>query len=393
MVDPQNIAIIIFFALLLLFIYWKRKEIYLQKILWPFLYFVMYKGKWGINLMRVIAKKFPQTVRVFGFASILVGFLGMVLIAGTLIFSLVHLFMAPEAVAGVALVLPVKIKGTFYVPFLYWIISIFVLAVVHEFSHGMVAKAYGLKIKSSGLAFLGIIIPILPAAFVEPDEKMLKKASARQQLSVFAAGPFANILLAAIIIGLFFLVLTPLATAILQPNGIRITGFIQDDSPAEQAGIMQDDIIMRINGVNISTLNNFTLMLNGTKPGDTLQFTTQNESFDVVLGEHPQDENRSYMGIYVQQHMQIRETFSEKYGRVSAVVIVWLIGLFYWLYVLNLGIGLFNLLPLGPLDGGRMFLTALQSKLEAKKALHIWKVISTFFLFIIIINIVFAFIK
>ena len=42
--------------------------------------------------------------------------------------------------------------------------------------------------------------------------------------------------------------------------------------------------------------------------------------------------------------------------------------LFFWVYVLSMGIGAANLLPIGPLDGGRMFYTALRVKLKEKKA-------------------------
>ena len=81
------------------------------------------------------------------------------------------LFTKPAASSGVGLVLPFKAKGVFYVPFFYWIISIFVIAVVHEFSHGLIARANNIKVKSSGFAFLALLVPIIPAAFVEPDEK------------------------------------------------------------------------------------------------------------------------------------------------------------------------------------------------------------------------------
>ena len=75
------------------------------------------------------------------------------------------------------------------------------------------------------------------------------------------------------------------------------------------------------------------------------------------------------------------------------MIIIWLMGLLYWLYVLNLGIGLFNLAPMGPLDGGRMLLVALQQFLEEKKAIKYWKNIGIFFLALVLINILFAFVR
>ena len=62
-----------------------------------------------------------------------------------------------------------------------------------------------------------------------------------------------------------------------------------------------------------------------------------------------------------------------------------------WLYILNLGIGLFNLLPLGPVDGGRMLQTALLRFFSEKRANAIWKNVSIFFLMVIIFNIAMGF--
>jgi len=84
----------------------------------------------------------------------------MVLISFELVRQLITALIQPSGAAAVALVLPFDsgLKGTIAVPFFYWIISIFIIAVVHEFSHGIVARAHNIKIKSSGFAFLSIII-------------------------------------------------------------------------------------------------------------------------------------------------------------------------------------------------------------------------------------------
>ena len=83
--------------------------------------------------------------------------------------------------------------------FTYWIIAIAVIAICHEFSHGIFARRYGVKIKSTGFGFLG---PLL-AAFVEPDEKQMQKKPKFQQITILSAGTFANIILTII----FFLLL------------------------------------------------------------------------------------------------------------------------------------------------------------------------------------------
>ena len=55
--DFQTIAAFVFIALMVLFIYFKRRQIYVQKIAFPFLYFAMYKTKAGIKMMEKIAGK------------------------------------------------------------------------------------------------------------------------------------------------------------------------------------------------------------------------------------------------------------------------------------------------------------------------------------------------
>lgn len=394
MMNIQSISAIIFIFLMLIFLIVKRKNIKIQKILFPFLYFAMYKTKLGIEFMEKFAKKFSKPLKSIGYFAIFIGFFGMFLITYALGKNAYNLLTKPDAIPGAALVLPFEIKGAFYVPFFYWIVSIFIIALVHEFSHGILAKKYNMRIKSSGFAFLGIILPIIPAAFVEPDEKELKKKPSKEQLSVFAAGPFANILLAFIIVGITALIASPLANSIIEPDGVLITGLMEGkEFPAKQAGITQNEIIESMDNTKITYLTTFSEILASKKPGDIITLETDKSTYNITLVENPQNKSRAYLGVYVQQNTKIKQSFTEKYGRFTPMIIIWVMGLLYWLYVLNLGIGLFNLAPMGPLDGGRMLLVALQQFFNEKKAIKYWKNIGIFFLALVLINILFAFIR
>jgi len=395
--DFQTYAAILFILILTYFLIKNKEKISLQKIAFPFLYFAMYRTKLGLDLMDRISEKIPRIVKWLAYAGIVFGFLGMGFISYSLIANLVKMLTVPAAQAGVALVLPFKVKGSFYVPFFYWIISIFVLAVIHEFSHGVVARAHGIKIKSSGFAFLGILVPILPAAFVEPDEKELKKEKTHVKLSIFAAGPFSNILFAALVALLFVFALTPLATAIFEPVGVQVAGYVPSVGnityPAEQVNMGVDEVILKINGVDVPSIDNFTLALNSTKPGDKVSVVTNVTTYTLQLAENPNHVNKSYLGILVRQKSEISKSFTDKYGGILTSVIIWFIGLFYWFYILNLGIGLFNLVPLGPVDGGRMLHTVLEKYVRKDIAFQIWKFVGTLFLLIIIGSILFAILK
>src|SRR3989344_3859841 len=289
MADFQIVAAVLFVIALAIFVYIKRKNLETKQVIPYFIYFSMYKTKLGLSLMDSISKKYRKIVMSLGYFGILVGFIGMAIICYALINNLYTLFTEPEATSGVGLVLPFKGKGIFYVPFFYWIISIFVIAVVHEFSHGLIARAHNLKVKSSGFAFLGLIIPIIPAAFVETDEKELRKRPHKQQLSIFAAGPFSNIIFALLFLAIASLVIAPLANAIIEPNGVKFAGYAKGDGiyPAEKAGIGIGETIQEIDNKPTAYLSNMTAILSSKKPGDTLRIKTDKSFYEIKLDKNP----------------------------------------------------------------------------------------------------------
>ena len=395
--DFESLAAIIFIVLLSIFIFQKRKKIQWQGF-FPILYFAMLRTKLGLVWMDALAKRWPKTIRVLGYIGIVVGFIGMALLSFELIKNLIDLFINEAAVPGVVPVLPIKAEGVFYVPFFYWIISLFIIATIHEFSHGVVARAHNIPVTSSGFAFLGILVPIIPAAFVEPDEKKMGKKKASQQLSVFAAGPFSNIILGFISLGLFALLLSTTITPMVEQTGIEITGYYTIEnvtSPAEDAGVHVGEIITLINGKEMMDLKTFQTFLNTeVKAGEKISLTTNKTSYQVTLKEKPHDGDSPYLGVYVKQASDIKPDVKEKYGEWIPKILIWILGLFYWLFLLNIGIGLFNLVPLGPIDGGRMLKTALERIMKDQKKAHaIWKYISLFFLIILLILIFYGFFK
>src|SRR3990167_2560314 len=144
---------ILFYSLVLLAVYLNRKKFDVHG---KFVF--LYRTKFGIGLMKTISDKFSGVVKFLGSIGVIPGF----------------------PIAGTGIVFPL-VTG--------WIV-LFVIILVHELSHGIVASAHKIKIKNSGIAFFG---PIL-GAFVEPDEKELAKKKHWIQHSVFAAGAFSNFL-------------------------------------------------------------------------------------------------------------------------------------------------------------------------------------------------------
>jgi len=381
--SPDTIAAIVFAVLLGVFLIVKRKRLTLQRALFPIIYVVMYKTTWGVSLMEKIANRYPKLTKAFGDVGIVLGFLGMILITVELVWSSLKVFIGTSA-PGIAPVLPIQADGIFFVPFSYWIISIFMLAVAHEFAHGVLSFAHRVPVKSSGFAFLCLILPIVPAAFVEPSEEILSRKSKRAKLAVFAAGPMANMVFAVLALGLFFAA-SPVLNSAYTPLGVEIVT-VQDGSRAALAGLQSGDIITSVDGARVMNVKDMSSELANRNIGEVVSLKTQDESFSVVLNES------KTLGISARPYSVPSSEFVNSYGDWSAPVVKWISGLLFWLFMLNLGIGLFNLLPLGPLDGGRMF-QLVCVKFFKKKGLKIWSFVSFALAAMIIINIFLGFVR
>ncbi|HME86935.1 MAG TPA: site-2 protease family protein [Candidatus Nanoarchaeia archaeon] len=354
------------------------------KVSLPGAYFALYRTKAGLKQMDNIARKYPRIVTIFGSTGVVVGIIGMIFIAFELIRSLVISFITPQA-SGVALVLPFKVQGGFYVPFMYWIISIFIIAVIHEFSHGVVARVHKTPVKSSGFAFLGLIAPIVPAAFVEPDDKVLLKKSLKEKLAVFAAGPFSNIVSGFIFLAIAALLNVFILAHVISFNGMTVLAYTENSS-IQQAGIPINATVTEINGIAITDPSNISQALVSHYPNDVIQLKTANRTYDVVLGKNPRNESLPYLGV-IPASYQVKESFEQSYGSFTALVFLFLSELFGWLFALSIGIGLFNLVPLGPIDGGQMLREILKKYIKNEQtALKVWGYVSLFFFAIIMIS-------
>jgi membrane-associated protease RseP (regulator of RpoE activity) len=389
--DFQYVLLIAFILLMILFSWLQRKNIQLQG-LFPVFYFAMWRTQKGLKFMDRLAQMMPRFWAWFFGIGIVVCFAGMFFISYELIRNTALLLIAPGAAPGIQPVLPFEAKGVFFVPFVYWILSIFLIAFVHEFCHGMAARVFKMPLKSAGLAFLGIFVPVVPAAFVEPDEEYLKKQSRFRQLCVFSAGPFSNLVSAGIAFLIIALLANPLAESMLSPGGVRITN-IDDKSPAAVAGMQKGEIITGVDGSQLLYLDNLSAVLAEKKAGDTISLQTANSSYSMVLAQNPKNASKTYLGIYSRQHAEITQSFKDSYGEWPVPIILWLFGLLYWLFLLSIGIGLFNLLPIGPIDGGRMLQLIMQKLFKQQNGQRVWKFISMMFFLLVIANVIAGFIK
>jgi len=376
MVNYDLLLLVVFYLFLLVIF-----RIYRNKFEVQWKIFALYKTKIGLKLMDSIAKKVPSLLYVSGYFGIFIGFLGMIFTFGFVVWAAYRLIFVPAADAVLAPVLPgISISEQLPVlSFWHWIIAILIVATVHEFSHGVYARLRNIKIKSSGFAFLG---PIL-AAFVEPDEKELKKKRIRDQLLVFSAGPFSNIVLGILIFLIMVFVFIPLQTNMIEINGV-IIGSINSTLPIGQSGLAAGHVIQNIDGRDVDDANVIVNVLKNKKPGDKVNIVANESSFNVVLAEHPEDKTRGFLGISFSGYDSIlkNESLSWLYS-----ILKWFNMLLFWTFNISIGVGLFNLLPLGPVDGGRMFHAAmLKITKNERKALKLLSLVSMIVLFLIIVN-------
>lgn len=312
---------------------------------------------------------------ILSYFSVFLGFLGMAFISFDIVRGLYNIVFA-NAAPTVSVVLPFEVRGAFYVPFAYWFISIILVMIVHEFSHGIFARLCSVRIKSTGLAFAGAIVPIIPGAFVDIDEKQLMKKSVFQQLSVFSAGPFANFVFAA----LFFVILLgliPVVDVFYQPNGVRIIEVVKS-SPAEITGLSVGDVITNIDGKTIKSSDDFSAAFDGKIKWNEININGKN----IILSER---NNKPFLGVVVEQDYYLTK------DSLFAPIIRWLKELIFWIFALNLGVGAFNLLPLGPLDGGRMMHVLLCNYFSNKHVHRVMVTVNTFLFAVLGTTIVYSF--
>jgi len=274
-----DITFLILFSLAVGIFLWKRRRnLKREGIMY------LYRTQIGVKFINYVGEKYKKTLSVFAFIGVICGYLLMASMIYFL-YKLVYIYLfVPEIVQAIKIpplmplipYLPEAFKISFLPPFYftYWIIAIAVIAIFHEFAHGIIARRYNIKILTTGFGFLG---PFL-AAFVEPDEKQMEKKSKYEQIAVLSAGVFTNLILAILfflLLSLFFVLTYIPAGAmfntytpgVVDINSINMVGGkIVEDASSE--GILEiihknnlsDDLILGSNG---NTLELTKVIVNG----------------------------------------------------------------------------------------------------------------------------------
>lgn len=376
---------------------------------------LLIRSKKGVNFLKKIARR-KRFWKAFGSSGIIVCFIVMIFFVILLIFNSVLIFdLAPEQkdlLPGPEAILPFPGINPI-LPFEYVLYIVFALVaavIIHEFSHGILSLVAKVKVKSLGMMYL--IIPL--GAFTEPDEEELKKVDIVKRMRVYAAGPLSNFVVAMICLCLFSFVFM---SAVVPIDGADVF-YVLEDTPAESIGLSAGAVITSINDSEVKNYEDFSKTMDNIMPNQTVNITyTTNHQFysdqvtltsvyeyyskytDEQLNESW--ENLSFLGIgknqyktsmlsslqnpftdnfpgglldlyvlpffgYLIGYNPIASPFTDGYtisGPLSALPldIFWgIVNTLYWVFWISLALGIFNVLPMIPLDGGFLFNDAMR---------------------------------
>ncbi|MFH1711346.1 MAG: site-2 protease family protein [Nanoarchaeota archaeon] len=416
------------------FLYSRRKKLKREGPLY------LYKTQVGIKIIEYFGKKHAKFISYLEYVIIFVGYLlmvGSIFLIGQVVYIFVRFpeFIKIAKIPPIAPLVPYigEIFKADYLPpfyFTYWIVVLAITAIVHEFFHGIIARKNNVRIKSTGFAFLG---PFL-GAFVEQDDKQMKKLRARNQISILAAGSFSNLLLTI----LFFIILIIFSVLAFAPSGARfnyypssiinvsditlisnesmildfqfeelnlvridignksyflekevseninnftlVVGF--DDAPAIRAGIL--GTITELDGMKIRDNEDLKNVLFELSPGEGVSIKSIDsknnvKESEIILGSRPDNSSRAYLGIARVEggsgiFGKLREGLSffrdpDTYyaPRHLEELTIFIYNLIWWMVLINLSVALFNMLPVGIFDGGRVFYLTVFRVTKSKK--------------------------
>lgn len=286
------------------------------------------------------------------------------------------------------------------IPIWYGILGLAVAMVFHEFAHGILTRVAKTKVKNLGLLYL--IVPM--GAFVEPDEEAVAALPRKKRVRMFAVGPATNIFTAFI----FVIVFAWGFMAALEPveEGMLVLR-VSEDLPAEKAGVEPGMIILAINGTPIEEADDFTDFLDQTEAGQVVNLTVYDQgtvmTFENITLEDrynytdlKEDMGKGYIGVsapttvsglrdvlahpfrdrdvlgalgvtlfYISlpffqlspfpEPIQDLYTISGPLGAIPEPLFWITANCLYWIFWLNLMVGITNSLPAVPLDGGYIF--------------------------------------
>lgn len=362
MLDLESISALAFFAMLGLLLIKDKKKLEIHKKI-----IIIRRWERGKEKIYGLVKKHSQLFLALGNLAILASFFA----AGYGIYYLVKATLEAQQAFGIVLPsvgrvsYPAPIIG---IPFWYWLIGIFVVVICHETMHALLAVREGVNIKNYGIVLL-LLFPL--GAFVDPDEKKLKKLKLVQKLRVYAAGSFSNL-----VVGFIFLLLASFAfQAAYVANGALIVSVV-NNSPAFNANL--SGVIHQINNHTIKSVYDLKKVLQTIPPDSKISIITSEGNYTLTTSKRG---NKSFIGVGVINSFKIKKQFQS-----FSFIIKNLLSLSLWLFIINVGVGIINLLPIKPLDGGLMLEEILKKYMKKEMAEKTASIVSYALILLLIFN-------
>jgi len=392
---------------------WADNEGYLEKYNMDLVWgrsFLMWRTDWGKGFIENLSQYRTFWKRV-GDVWVVTVFTIMVFMFLLLLWQATLAWQIPKS-ASVSPKMMIGLPGLNpVIPLWYGILALAIAMVVHEFSHGILSRVADVKVKALGL--LLFVFPV--GAFVEPDEEGMKSMKKWERMRLYAAGPGSNMVVAIICSLMFSWVMV----SSLEPSneGVLSASVVMDYG-GEEAGLEPWMLITAVNDQEVTNAEDFGDVLNDTYVGQVVNVSVLNkgnpDTYQVTLSDkgsyylkyypdsyEPWMSGKGFMGIavvnpevitenlahpgnsgnamlqYITLPFQELQPFPEHFTALfepTGIVgilpdsIFWILAnCFYWIFWLNLMVGLTNALPAVPLDGGFIFADGVTGILDKVK--------------------------
>ena len=203
--------------------------------------------------------------------------------------------------------------------FLSFIVVLGILIFVHEFGHFIVARRLGVGVTKFSFGFgpklFGVqrgeteyLVSAIPlggyvklvgesdAEDIAPDlrERSFSHKPVWVKMAVVAAGPAGNLLFAVLVFWVVFLGGVPSLTTQI--------GDVVADAPAARAGIRKGDVVLRVNGVPVSTWEELAERIRKGTPGTPMEIAIRRDGAEINVAVAPElRDGRSLFGEKVSE--------------------------------------------------------------------------------------------
>ena len=316
-------------------------------------YYIIYRTTRLNAWIERVSARGPTAWRTLWNIGVVMGVGSMIFIFYKLGTNLLYLFVGSQQAAPAQIIVPVPGIFVTFQTFPFLALALSICLVSHELSHGIASLAERIPLKSTGVFFVHIFM----GAFVEPEEEKLSQARSPTKLRVFAAGSFMNLLLGFICIILlanFAATIAPFYNVV--PSGVSVVA-LSPNLPAQASGLQVGDTVTSINGTKLYNTASLRTYMASVSPGEVVDLQTQHGVIPVKTAADPSNSSHALIGISLQDYIM----YVPKLPFLSSNIPPDLLHAENWAYIVLISVGLINMLPADPLDGGKFLDTALNA--------------------------------